>query len=428
MVTLKSSAGRAAEIAPAIAATYGGRVVRSWSRALNGFVIEEINEEAASLIASHSDVAMVEQDSEMTITVDSQYVGANSGLWGLDRVDQRSSGGDGYYRYQFDAPTVHIYIVDTGVDEHSDIQGRLGSGWGIEGDTDDCHGHGTAMASLAAGTTFGIAKDATIHPVRVTDDCGGTVDTSDVISGIDWVADNHSNPAVLNLSIANGGTSSTLDAAATGAIAEGAILVAAAGDENTSACNNSPTRVSSVIAVAASSNYGSCVDLFAPGVGIAHAALGGGSISSTGVSISTALVSGTAALIKAQDYFATQSLVELALTSSATADSLSSIGSGSPNKLLYAPHTYSYMDGPVLITSAGNYTWTAKRWGGLSTYTYLWEISFDGSYYSTVGSSQSYVRYVDDCENFYLRVSIDSGDEVNANFKYVQPNVEPCPQ
>lgn len=441
MVTVKRDAFDVAQVAAVVRGQHGGNVRQVWRHALNGFVIDGISHDAALAIAGRNDIIMVEQDSYTTIAVDSQYTGANSALWGLDRVDQRGSTGDDYYHYQFDASNVHVYILDTGIDTHDDLDGRIGSGWGIDDDTDDCHGHGTAMASLVAGTIHGIAKDATVHPVRVSEDCSRTWPTSNTVSGVDWVAENHSSPAVLNMSVSTDGGSSTLDNAVSSAIGDGVIVVAGAGNDNDNACEDSPGRVSAVITVGAStasserwvssgsegSNYGSCVDIFAPGDGIEHATLGNSTAVSPGTSVATAFVSGAAALLNSQEYYASQAFIQLALTSSATPDSLSSLGSGSPNKLLYAPHTYSYMDGPVSITTAGNNTWTAKRWGGLASYSYLWEISFDGSYYSTVGTSQSYVRYVDDCENFFLRVTIDSGDEVKAHTKYVQPHVEPCP-
>lgn len=438
LVVLKSTAGDPASLANTVATANAGEVKTVWRNALKGFAIRLPSSAAAKELANHPDVLSVEPNMRLTVQADTQYVGASSGLWGLDRVDQRPGTLNGYHYNYFGASNIHIYIIDTGIYEHSDLDGRVGSGWGIEGETEDCYGHGTAVASIAAGETFGIARSATVHPINVSDDCAGNVDTDDLVDGIEWVTSNHETLSVANISISNSAGSTAIDNAVSGLISSGVFVVVAAGNNNTNACTASPARVSAAFTVAASnnsdarwssSNYGSCVDLFAPGEAVQSAWLDSTS-TNNGTSLATPFVTGTVAMLWSQEYYASQAFINLVLTSTATPDSLSSIGSGSPNLLLYALHTYSYMDGPVSITTASNNTWTAQRWGGSGTYSYLWEQKYDGSSYSTVGTAQTYQQYLDtgECTNFFIRVTIDSGDEVKVHTKYVQPVIEPCPE
>ena len=199
--------------------------------------------------------------------------------WGLDRIDQSSLPLNGTFTYDSDGTGVTAYVVDTGVrGTHQDFGGRVDSGW--NGTTDagngdsDCNGHGTHVAGTVAGTTYGVAKKATIVPVRVLE-CSGSGYNSTIISGINWIISNHSAgvPAVINMSLGSSGDSS-VDTAVASAVADGIVTVVAAGNDNADACGYSPARAPSAITVgaltktdekASYSNHGSCLDIWAPG-------------------------------------------------------------------------------------------------------------------------------------------------------------------
>lgn len=284
----------------------GGQVLAHYQHALLGFAARMSASQAAAL-ARLPGVRRVEQDQVMT--ADATQGGAT---WGLDRVDQRALPLDGLYRYP------------------------------------DCNGHGTHVAGTAVGTTYGIAKRATVHPVRVLG-CNGSGSTSGVIAGVDWVAANRILPAVANMSL-GGGDSATLDEAVDNAIAQGVSFVVAAGNDNADACSGSPNKVPAAITVGAStsadsrdtsySNYGSCVDLFAPGTGITSAWYTSNTATNTisGTSMATPHVTGAVALLLGADPGLTPDQATDALLGDATLGVLGNVGSGSPNALLYVGH------------------------------------------------------------------------------------------
>lgn len=266
-------------------------------------------------------------------------------LWGLDRIDQAALPLDSTFAPAITTAGsgVSVYIIDTGVRaDHVAFTGRVASGFTAIADgngTSDCNGHGTHVAGTAAGVTYGLASSATIYPVRVLD-CGGSGTWSGVIAGIDWVIAHHADgvPAVANLSL-GGGVNSTVDTAISRLISDGVATVVAAGNSNTDACTSSPARVPAAITVAASdiadarasfSNYGSCVDLFAPGVGITSSVPS--STTSTaaysGTSMAAPHVAGAVALLLGAGQPAS------GVISGATPDVISSVA-GSPNRLLY---------------------------------------------------------------------------------------------
>ena len=271
--------------------------------------------------------------------------------WGLDRIDQRGLPLDN----SFGPPPqwgqgVTAYVVDTGVNRnHSEFTGRLAPGFDVvnpSGNADDCNGHGTHVAATVAGATFGVARAATIVPVRVLDCLGGGT-TAGVISGLDWVVEHHQAgvPAVLNMSL-GGGYSAALNTAVDRVVADGVTVVVAAGNENADACRRSPASAASAITVGATtssdtrasySNVGPCLDLFAPGSSIVSAWIGGSQSINTlsGTSMASPHVAGAAAAFLSAWPAASPSAVASGVLSSATVNVVSDGGGGSPNGLLY---------------------------------------------------------------------------------------------
>ncbi|KID29805.1 S8 family peptidase [Prauserella rugosa] len=323
-----------------LADRYGADVAKTYSSALDGFSVKASEAEAKRLAANPS-VDYVVQNQRVHAT----ETQSPTPSWGLDRIDQAELPLDDSYTYSTTADNVTAYIIDTGVDaSHEDFGDRVQPGQDFVdggGDGDDQQGHGTHVAGTVAGSEYGVAKGASIVPVRVLD-ANGSGTTEGVISGVDWVAQNAEGPAVANMSL--GGTADqALDTAVEGAIEAGVTFVAAAGNESADAGNGSPSRVESAITVAASdendaqaefSNYGSVVDLYAPGVDITSAAMGGGETTMSGTSMAAPHVAGAAALYLADNPQATPAEVSEALTSSATEGAISNPTGETPNLLL----------------------------------------------------------------------------------------------
>jgi subtilisin family serine protease len=345
IVTLKPGAARAASAeGRAIAKEYGATIERTYKKALNGYAVEASATEAKRLAADPA-VASVVQN--RVFHVDGTQT--NPPSWGLDRIDQRNLPRDSSYTYPDSAGQgVTAYIIDTGVRiTHSDFGGRASYGYdAIDNDNtaQDGHGHGTHVAGTVAGNSYGVAKKAKIVGVRVLNNSGqGTTDQ--VVAGIDWVTRNAVKPAVANMSL-GGGVDTVLDQAVRNAIASGVTFAVAAGNESDNATNHSPARVSEAITVGATtssdarasySNYGSVLDLFAPGSSITSAWNSSDSATNTisGTSMATPHVAGAAVLYLADHPTATPAQVASALTSATTTGVVTSPGTGSPNRLLY---------------------------------------------------------------------------------------------
>jgi subtilisin family serine protease len=299
----------------------------------------------AQAMARNPRVVLVEADS----VVDIKGTQTNP-TWGLDRTDQRNRPLDASFSYPNSGAGVATYIVDTGVNaSHSEFTGRMASGFTAVADgngTSDCNGHGTHVAGTVAGTRYGVAKSATVIPVRVLD-CAGSGYVSWIVSGLDWVKAHHADgvPAVANLSL-GGGASTSLDNAVQAVIDDGVTVVVAAGNSNADACRYSPARVTAAITTGATdsadkrasfSNFGKCLDLFAPGVSITSAWHTSSTAISTisGTSMAAPHVAGVAAIVLAAYPRLTPAQVAQRIASDATGALVGSAGSGSPNLLLH---------------------------------------------------------------------------------------------
>jgi subtilisin family serine protease len=343
IVTFKQNVGAPAAEAARIVNADGGKLQYTYTRAIKGFAAE-LSPRALQALRANPNVARIEQDQKVTVETTQN----NPANWGLDRIDQRNLPLSASYTYNRTGLGVHFYGIDTGINlTHNDLAGRVGNGFDAVtagGTAADCNGHGTHTATTAAGTAFGVAKAATVHPVRVLD-CGGSGTNAGVIAGIDWVTQNHQSPAVANMSL-GGGVSATLDAAVAASVTSGVVYAVSAGNNATDACTQSPAREPSAITVAASnkqdkranfSNFGTCVDIFAPGVGITAGWIGSNSATMTisGTSMASPHVAGVALLYREAFPGATPAQVTSAIITNSTANKIGSPGTGSPNRLLY---------------------------------------------------------------------------------------------
>ena len=272
--------------------------------------------------------------------------------WGLDRIDQRETELNDTYNYTLTGAGVSVYVFDSGINSsHEEFTGRIEPGFNVINDaygTEDCSGHGSHTASLIGGTTYGVAKQVKLIPVRVLNCRSGNSSSATLYTAINWVIEHHQTgvPAIINLSVGMS-KSIAFNEAAQALIADGLIVVGAAGNQNRDACLYSPASEPSVISVggidraalrASYSNYGSCVDIFAPGSDLVGAWFGSTDIyrSSSGTSNAAPIVSGIVALMLQDNPSLTQSQVEERLKTNATRDVLFNIGSGSQNLLAYS--------------------------------------------------------------------------------------------
>jgi len=344
----RDSTGRSGEVAAnametaSIMPEWAGTVTYRFNHAINGFAAMMTEQQALS-VSDDPRVAFVEEDSVMEALITQ-----NNPPWGLDRIRQRDLPLNATYSYTTTGAGVNAYIIDTGVRRtHTQFGGRAFIGFDAIGDgqnTNDCNGHGTHVAGTVGGSTFGVAKDVRLFAVRVLS-CNGSGSTSGVIAGIDWVTANHINPAVANMSL-GGGVSTALDAAVRNSIAAGVTYAVAAGNSNANAANSSPARVGAAITVGAStrtdarssfSNFGSVVDIFAPGSAILSAFNTSNTATATlsGTSMATPHVTGVVARFLQANPNATPAQARNELVAVATLNHLSGVPTGTANRLLF---------------------------------------------------------------------------------------------
>ncbi|MEV4624960.1 S8 family peptidase [Micromonospora sp. NPDC049523] len=338
------------------AAALGVTVEHRYDAALNGFSARLTPTQVAAL---RDDPAVAYLAPDQRVGID---VAQTPATWGIDRIDQRNLPLNNTYNYDQTGAGVTAYVIDTGIrPTHTQFGGRVFPGYTAIADgngTNDCNGHGTHVAGTIGSTTYGVAKAVRLVPVRVLD-CGGGGSFASVIAGIDWVTANHSGPSVANMSL-GGGAYQPIDDAVTNSINSGVTYVLAAGNNNGNACALSPARTPTAITVGAStsadsrdttySNWGPCLDLFAPGTGITSAwpSSDTGTNTISGTSMASPHVAGAAALYLSTNPTATPATVTAAILGRATPNVLANVGTGSPNLLLFT--------GTVAVSHAGM-TW-----------------------------------------------------------------------
>lgn len=438
VVVLRDHVQSASAASAALVSELGGLRFYVYETALKGFAVANLPPGAVAALRRNPLVTLVEEDRVMQPLQTVQYFTspADTGLYLLDRIDQRNLPINWQYSYVATGNGAHIYIIDSGVRGGHQEWGysRIGTSaafikWSIDpSPTIDQLGHGTAVAGAAAGSRIGVAKEAVIHSVRI-DDGGGGAYTSDIIAGIDWVAGNHSKPAVANLSY--GQNHEGIATAISGLINRGVSFVTAAGNDiGADACNPS-TRVASVITVGATvvsdyrasySNIGACVDLFAPGgdeggyysgFGLLELASNADNSAyrwSRGTSFAAPVVAGVAALILQQNRTLAPSAVADILVQQATPNVVINAGAGSPNRLLYSlvdvpapppPNpTNPRINGPSSVQPGSFCLWTVTTGSAVQPVSYQWfvdnvlQAETSESFYYTAGSTSFVIEAV----------------------------------
>jgi len=348
IITFVDSVNDAQGLANKIAGQYGRSPIFTYDAAIKGFAAQ-LPDQAIDALQHNPRIANIEQDALMQLEASGTELSAP---WNLDRIDQRNMPLDGTYSYGADGSGVNVYIIDSGIrTTHVEFGGRafgvytaINDGYG----TSDCYGHGTQVAAVAGGATYGVAKAAKLYAVRVAD-CSGYSAYSALVAGIDWVTKNRVLPAVANISIA-GGTSSTVNAAVENSIAAGVVYAVAAANYAANACNYSPASATDALTVAAStrditssydvqasySNFGSCVDLFAPGSAILTATNTSdlATTVASGTSVAAPHVAGVAALYLSAYPSASPAQTAAAILGGAIPGVVSGVTTGTANLLL----------------------------------------------------------------------------------------------
>lgn len=359
-VVLKKDVPKAevSSMADEMAFTHAGKIRHTYKHALKGFAIE-MSEAEAQKLSEDPRVEFVEEDG--VVRADASTVqDTTAATWGLDRIDQRILPLDNLYSYNGSGFGVNAYVIDSGIRAtHQEFAGRVAAVRDFMGGSGvDCNGHGTHVAGILGGNTFGVAKHATIHSLRVLG-CNNQGSNSDVIEAVDWVRSNYAKPAVVNMSLRSS-ASDAVDNAVRNLTAAGVPVVVAAGNDNQDAAGFSPARVTQAITVGATdntdtrptnwpcpgtsppvftcgSNFGAVVDVFAPGNNVTSAGIGSDTATNAqrGTSMAAPHVAGMVARYLESDAEAPPFAVESLITRNATLGVVTNEGNGSPNRLLY---------------------------------------------------------------------------------------------
>jgi subtilisin family serine protease len=344
VVVLESGVASPASESREMVAAHGGSLHYSYEAALKGFAAT-LSPEAVEQLRRNPQVRYVAEDGWATLDETQQ----NNATWGLDRIDQRALPLSTTFSYTATGAGVNVYVIDTGIrTTHAEFGARASVGADFVGDGyngQDCRGHGTHVAGTVAGTTYGVAKGANVISVRVFG-CSGGAAFSTILAAVDWVTANAQKPAVANMSL-GGGVYAPMNDAVTASIASGVVYAVSAGNDNLDACTKSPASAPAAITVASStsadarssfSNWGSCVDLFAPGSSITSAWYTSNTAAAilSGTSMAAPHVAGVAAAYLQGNPTATPATVAQALLGAGTTGVITDVV-GSPNILLYSP-------------------------------------------------------------------------------------------
>lgn len=437
IVTLRHDAGDVTTVARSMAGLHRGALKHLYKSALKGFSIHNISAATAAAIASDPRVVRVEADQVMTA------IGTQTpATWGLDRVDQRSRPLDNSYTYNNNGSTVTVYIVDTGINfTHADFAGRASTGFDVVtpgGSAADCNGHGTHVAGTVGGTTYGIAKNVKLVAVKVLD-CAGSGPISGVIAGVDWITANRILPAAANMSLI-GGLSATLNEAVARSVAAGVTYAVAAGNGTADACSGSPSSEPSAITVGATSNtdafwsfsnFGSCVDINAPGVSITSAWYSSNTATNTmnGTSMAAPHVAGAAALYLSANLSATPAQVASALIGNATQGAITSLPAGTVNLLLYTAFIGVGAPPPPVLTatftkscSVWTCSFTNTSTNTSSNTTYQWNFGDGSAIVTTTNASHTFAAR----RSYTVRLTATDGAATSTATQPVTCNKRNC--